>query len=968
MRRLILSFFLVSTSSLLAQTLKLSTRAPFAPIGSYQTITAYVTGVNNKTVTWSVTASPPGSSPTLVGTNPCVVNEPCTIALYTKTAGRYAVTAKSNPDNSLKATSTVTITPAPTITTGHPRLLLTSSMVAALRAKATKGNVMYQALHTDGVNAYNADNTNFSWSCNSGSGDPKSPQDVGQEMYRALHYAELALVDPSDPKYNWRCYGHDTAIYAMKELSSGAQKVTGNTWSDSVDAMVLTPDYLMGAGALTSASDLALTRKYAALMLKSTMTTETTYGAYGAYNNWNSPSQFDSIAHIRAFGNNYTMTRVEYLIGLGLLFDDNPTDDPPLPNTCSATRYQVCKDFSAGSMHAYAAYAMGSMLLNMWAHDEDPNVTLGAYNASYPGFSSMPQCGSFNTKVPCFGDGRDGESAEGSWYQYSMYRLRYALNMLYTTGYDNPAAPCLGATTGKSCPQLSLATSSWWDMKLISDINFLDGWNTPQTKDQPAFGFYNTGDANQVQRWPNDFWTEVSMLTDDSLRGRTDRSNEILWVAFNTAMGGPQGTRGTCTPTYYCGFDAGMTSHFSDALVWDLMISLPAGDPTGGRLPVDPRPSFPSETFQAGFTQHLEVHSGTGTGWGDHESTFNFYCINSSTDHEHGPCGRYDIVSSIGGQDEYITHGRSDFADYSYTGSTALNSNIPEIFNAPAPKCAAGTVFSNIQTNGGQWWYGQQQTFPILIKHSELPAYVATDVDDTGMYNTNNESACPGANDVTGASRTLIYLRKTRQVITFDRAATGKAREKVNTLVTSGDPTVTGNYASWTTPSGNQKAYFTSLLPAGVNPSSVHLTSANDHYVVGGSSCTGQGYCEPFVNGRISVNAGTTTSANFLSVLEWGSAKLSRSTTSLVQSSSGQNFDGALVGSSLVMFMRARRSFTGTTYPASGATTQYIANLAPNMTYNVSGAGAPSSVTADNAGVATFSASGSGNITVSPHQ
>lgn len=967
MRRFLLPFVLLFSTSLLAQTLKLSTVAPVAPVGSYQTITAYVTGVNNKTVTWSITANPPGSTPTLAGTNPCIVNEPCTIALHTTTPGRYTVTAKSNANGSVKATSAVTITAAPPITTGHPRLLVTPSMLPELRAKATKANVMYQTLLDSGVAAFNSDKSIFNWSCNGGSGSPSSLQDAGGEMSRALLYAQLALLDPSDPKYKWGCYGRDIAVYTMQQLTSRAQALTGNTWSDHVDGWVLVPDYLMGAGALTSASDLALTRKYAAFMLKNTMTAQATYGAYGSYKNWNSPSQFDSIDHIRRFGNNYTMTRVEILVGLGLLFDDNSNDDPPLPNTCSASRYQVCPDFSAGSMHAYAAYAMGSMLFNMWAHDEDPNVTLAAYNASYPGFGSMPQCGYYNSKVPCFGDGRDGESAEGSWYQYSMYRLRYALNMLYTTGYDNPAAPCLGATVGKTCPQLSLATSSWWDMKLISDINFLDGWNTPQTEHQPAFGFYNTGDANQIQRWPNDFFAEVAALTDDSLRGRTDRSNEILWAAFNTALGGPRGNKEGCTPTYYCGFDGGMTSHFSNNLIWDMYISQPAGDPTGGKLPTDPRPNLPSDIFQGGFTQHLEVHSGTGTGWGGYESTFSFYCINSSTDHEHGPCGRYDIVSSIGGHDEYITHGRSDFTDYSYVGTTALNSNIPQIFNAVASHCSTGTVFDSLQANGGQWWYNQQQSDPILIKHSELPTYVATDVDDTGMYNAHNASACAGANDVTGASRTLVYLRKTRQVITFDRTSTGRARHKVDTLITSGDPTATGNYASWTTPSGDQKAYFTSLLPAGISPAGARITSANDKYVRGGSLCTTQGWCEPFVNGRISVDAGTTISADFLSVLEWGSSRLSRSTTSLVQSSSGQNFDGALVGSSLVMFMRARRSFTGTTYPASGATTQYIANLAPNTTYNVSGAGAPSSVTSDNAGVATFAASGTGNITVSPH-
>ncbi len=87
-------------------------------------------------------------------------------------------------------------------------------------------------------------------------------------------------------------------------------------------------------------------------------------------------------------------------------------------------------------------------------------------------------------------------------------------------------------------------------------------------------------------------------------------------------------------------------------------------------------------------------------------------------------------------------------------------------------------------------------------------------------------------------------------------------------------------------------------------------------------------------------------------------------TTSLVSSTSGQGFDGALVGSSLLMFMRNLASFTGVTYPASGATTDYVADLSPNTTYTISGAGAPGSATTDTAGVLTFICTGTGNITI----
>src|SRR6185437_4753934 len=100
---------------------------------------------------------------------------------------------------------------------------------------------------------------------------------------------------------------------------------------------------------------------------------------------------------------------------------------------------------------------------------------------------------------------------------------------------------------------------------------------------------------------------------------------------------------------------------------------------------------------------------------------------------------------------------------------------------------------------------------------------------------------------------------------------------------------------------------------------------------------------------------GSPATTQFLTVMEWGASGSSKSHTTLVASTGGQNFDGALVGSSVVMFMRSwPATFTGVTYPASGAATQYVSDLAPNTTYSISGAGAPSSATTDTAGVLTF--------------
>ena len=145
-----------------AQNLYVYPTAVVAPRGSYQTVTAIISGVSNKTVTWATDGG------TLVGTNPCVVNEPCTIGLYSTTAGTYHVTATSNTNGSVTAASTITFTASPAPVTSHPRLQVTAAMLPTLRAKATAGNTVYQALLANAIADYTTDNAIWAWSCNGG--------------------------------------------------------------------------------------------------------------------------------------------------------------------------------------------------------------------------------------------------------------------------------------------------------------------------------------------------------------------------------------------------------------------------------------------------------------------------------------------------------------------------------------------------------------------------------------------------------------------------------------------------------------------------------------------------------------------------------------------------------------------------------------------------------------------------------
>jgi hypothetical protein len=176
-------------------------------------------------------------------------------------------------------------------------------------------------------------------------------------------------------------------------------------------------------------------------------------------------------------------------------------------------------------------------------------------------------------------------------------------------------------------------------------------------------------------------------------------------------------------------------------------------------------------------------------------------------------------------------------------------------------------------------------------------------------------------------------------------------------MIATGSPTINGNTATWSTRSKKQKAYFTTLLPAGA-------ALINNGLPCPKCSVDQVADWEPYA--QLEVNAsGNPLSTQFLTVLEWSTPGLTQSPTTLVQSTAGQNFDGALIGSSLVMFLRNWPAIlTSVTYPASGATTDYISDLRPNTTYAISGAGAPASATTDTAGVLTFVAAGTGNITI----
>jgi hypothetical protein len=911
----------------------------------------------------------------LIGKNPCIANEPCTIAVYDPTAETDTLTAASNAIGSVVATARITFTPSPTPSKTWPRFLLTQANLPAMRAKATSDNILYRAIRAQAVRLYDEDKATWSWTCNAGNGQPSTDQLGKSREYDAWYFTYMALIDPLDRTYNWSCYAHDVSMYFMNRYMAVGPPYYfpqgANQWSDQSWIWSTIGDWLRGSGAVTTSADLATMRTFYSYLVHATFQQGNYVIPTNAYNSAAMfhgfgydgsafPAGPNDLNNIRGIsGNNYNMSRMLILAAAGLTFNDDTTDAPNIPpgkyNTCGASRYQVCIDGTSGSLRAYWNYLDGAALYAYWAHIEDPTVSWKAYQSTYSNLPTEPQCeGQDLANHPCFGDSRDGGSSEGNWYDYSMYRMRWLFNLLHTSGMDDPLL---------YGPQMSASTSSWWDMKYVHDLEDLTGptkerygtTSANTSTNYPSFAYLDAGDLHMYNLLPSDAGPEAALLTFDSYTGRTDRANALKWYNFNLALGGPLGHSYGCTAT--CGYDENIQNLSRSGVTFlDMFIALPATDPVGGVLPSDPRPSLPTDFYDGSFNQNGILR----TGWSTSNSTLLSWWFNNSQDnHEYNYDGRFDIFSCLANTCEYITKGRAVFTDYNYNMAAAnIAQNELGIINSTGS--SSNYQWYQMYLQGGQFPEGSAANPSITVSHSELPAYAAANSDTTGAYNgAADNSTFATFNDVKAASRAIVYIKGSNLLVFYDRA-TVRHTASTQTLnqITTGTPTISGNTVSWLTRSSTQKAYLTSLLPnAG--------TIANT-----GLPCP---YCDPSEQlsdwepaAVIHVTPpGRPTSSQFLSVLQWGPARFTPSSPSLVQSSAGSNFDGALVGSSLVMFMRNwPGNFATVTYPASGATKHYISDLMPNTAYTILGAGAPGSATTDNAGVLVFSATGTGDIVV----
>src|SRR5581483_612529 len=598
MSKLMLLIVLVFCAAANGQKIFLYPRVAVAPRGTYQSVTAIVTGINDRRVKWTA------SGAKLVGTDSCAVDQPCTIGIFSNTPGKYTFTATSSVDQSISATGDVTFTESPHPVTTHPRLTMTAEMLPRLRVKAVDKNLMYENLKLMATVDLQNDEKIWSWTCRGGSGRPSSDQSQASKEEDGFIFAVMSEIAPTKRERDeWGCYGRDVFMTTAGYVISGSLNLTkGNRWADGARAFSLTADLLLG-GDYLNASEQTTVRAYLA-KLAFEQINDIYNGALAVIGNYDSPAQLiqtdeNSSTAMRAMGNNYTHARILILTAAALTFNDNPTDDPPLANTCNATRYQVCPDGTAGSLHAYWRYVSGGMLYKDWADMEDATIVQPAYNDAFHNMPSQPTCNTlWHRRIPCFGQGRGGEPNEGTGYGASTEKLRWALNAIHTAGYDDPLL---------YGPQMSMETMSFWDLRYVADISELMG-RSGLSSERSRWSFLTDGDTLFYFAYPAMYATESGLLSADSYVGRTDRTAPLEWLVMSTAFGGANGKLPGCI--FYCGLGKELSNDYGSRVALDLFISLPEGDPTLD-LTSDPRTSLPTDWFDAG-NQHIVVRDG---GW-----------------------------------------------------------------------------------------------------------------------------------------------------------------------------------------------------------------------------------------------------------------------------------------------------------------------------------------------------------------
>ncbi len=524
---------------------------------------------------------------------------------------------------------------------------------------------------------------------------------------------------------------------------------------------------------------------------------------------------------------------------------------------------------------------------------DDPNGELGAYLENATGAWLYVVDHLLRTEA------RGGLSAEG--WQYGPESLGYTaqfLLALHTAGEDDPAD--WGA-------QVDWRGNPFWDETIPAYLHSLSpraetGSSWLEQVYRPAW----YGDGQEY--WAPDFVGVFGPLgLYDAYTNNASRLDAVRWIQTYIPPGGESRLLARIAGTEV----------FRDAILYFMLF-----DPDAA-APADPHVGMSPNYLAPGLGRLL-----ARTDWSQDAAWLSYLIGWIKIDHQLAEGNQFGFyrdgewltksrVGWDGSQEPWGCNiGRSD-----YHNGLALE-------NDPLDLDPDDFLY-NCYRHGSQYMYTNDGDGELLA-HSFGDGYVYVSGDATDLYNASDLLS----DDISHASRSLVWLQPDH-IVVYDRATSKTdGRFKRFWLNLPEQPTLAGNRATAAT-AGGQQLFVTTLLPANTTPTAVAMEPFPDEVAV---DETMQYRLKVEASPVLSkVEGGGPVDVRFLNVLQGADAGASADAATLVQSSSGAPFAGALVDDTVVLFpVDLDTVFGSLTYRVSNtAQTHLITGLTPNGAYDV---------------------------------
>lgn len=514
---------------------------------------------------------------------------------------------------------------------------------------------------------------------------------------------------------------------------------------------------------------------------------------------------------------------------------------------------------------------IGMMALAFDAAD-DPGGELGAYLENATGAWLYVIDHLFRT------DARGGFGTEG--FEYSPQSLGYAAQFIFalqTSGANDPAV------WGQ---QVSFEANPFWNDAIAAFVHSM----SPATAVIEDAGvvylpaWYGSGQ----NYWLPDYIELFGALGayDVFTGANPERLDALRWLQTYTPPGGENGLveRVQDVDSVY------------KAILYYLMFDPNAADPA------DPRPSYGTSWYAPGMRRLL-----VRTDWSENAAWFTYNLSWDEVDHQSGNGNAIEFYRD----GEWLTKIRVGY-DFDY--HTSDNFNTLTVQNTLPDRDDFRLM---IGQRGSQWLLSAGNPPPPVI--STTDAYVYAFGDATALYNSEYE----GVTAVDHVSRSVIWL-KPDVIVVYDRAAT-HADNPVSRFWINfpADAVVSGNVTRMTTEHGQTLTVGT-LLPANplivVSPLVDEVSSAPAN--------------NEMMHYRLMVET-TTPETRFLHVLQGTDAGVVPLTSSLIESSGGTAYQGAVVDDRAILFpVDALAAFESLEFSTTAATS-LITGLTSNASYDV---------------------------------